>query len=409
MMGVLNVTPDSFSDGGRYSTVDAAVQHGLAMIADGADIIDVGGESTRPGASRVAAEEEIRRVRPVVQALADAGAPVSIDTTRAAVAEAAVAVGAVMVNDVSGGLADPAMAPAIAGTDAALVLMHWRGHSAAMAELAQYDDVVSDVADELARRVEAALAAGVDSARLVIDPGLGFAKTAEHNWELLARLDRFVGTGVPVLVGASRKSFLGRLLADTDGTIRPAAQREDATVATSLLAAQAGVWGVRVHHVRPTVDALAVHGAVAAHLPMTDAHPVTAPAPGEVSLRGLRARGYHGVLESERRDGQDFLVDATVELDIGAAAGGDDLTATIDYATLASRLVAIVGGEPVQLIETLAEALAVECLSGHRVRRAEVTVHKPHAPIPHPFDDVTVRIVRARGNSPQLRQFGGAR
>jgi dihydropteroate synthase len=259
VMGVLNVTPDSFSDGGRYADLDAAVAHGVQMVRDGAQIVDVGGESTRPGADRVDAAEEQRRVLPVIQELAAAGVPVSIDTTRAAVATAALEAGAAAVNDVSGGLADPAMAGVVAQAGCPWVLMHWRGHSRSMRELASYTDVVSDVCAELRDRTEAALAAGVAADRIILDPGLGFAKTAEHNWLLSAHLDRLLALGYPVLIGASRKSYLGALLADpVTGAPRPVDGREAATVATSVLAIAAGAWGVRVHDVRATVDALAV-------------------------------------------------------------------------------------------------------------------------------------------------------
>ncbi|HEV7823324.1 MAG TPA: dihydropteroate synthase [Mycobacteriales bacterium] len=262
-MGVLNVTPDSFSDGGRYSSLDAAVEHGREMAADGAHLVDVGGESTRPGSGRVDADTEAARVLPVVRALVDAGVAISLDTTRASVADAALAAGATLVNDVSGGLADPDMARVVADAGCPFVLMHWRAHSREMQALATYDDVVRDVCDELSARVDAAVAAGVSPSQIVLDPGLGFAKTAEHNWELLARLDVLLGMGFPVLVGASRKSFLGRLLPGPDGAPRPVDGREAATLATSLLAVQAGAWGVRVHDVRSTVDALAVLAAVA--------------------------------------------------------------------------------------------------------------------------------------------------
>ena len=258
VMGVLNVTPDSFSDGGRYTDVDAAIAHGLAMRADGADLVDVGGESTRPGADRVAAPEEITRVLPVIRELAAAGVPISIDTTRAAVAEAALAAGATMVNDVSGGLADRAMAPLVAEAGCPWILMHWRGHSRDMNRLAVYSDVVADVCEELLDRVAAAEAAGVAPERIIVDPGLGFAKTAEHNWTLTRHLDVLVGLGYPVLFAASRKSYLGRLLAGPDGHPRPVGDREAATLATSVLAFAAGAWGVRVHDVRATSDARAV-------------------------------------------------------------------------------------------------------------------------------------------------------
>ena len=281
VMGVLNVTPDSFSDGGRYADLDAAVAHGRALWAAGADIVDVGGESTRPGAERVEPEEEIRRVVPAIRALAADGVTVSVDTTRAAVAEAALDAGATIVNDVSGGQSDPAMAKVLAAAGVPWVLMHWRGHSRDMQALARYGDVVRDVTAELTRQVDAALAAGVDPQRIAIDPGLGFAKTAEHNWTLLARLDELTALGYPVLVGASRKTFLGRLLAGPDGTPAPVDAREHATVATSVLAAVMGAWGVRVHEVTPTLDALKVVRAwsTAAGQPAADEDPAGPPAP----------------------------------------------------------------------------------------------------------------------------------
>ncbi|GAA3770850.1 hypothetical protein GCM10022379_43090 [Micromonospora maritima] len=258
VMGVLNVTPDSFSDGGRYADLDAAVAHGVRLRADGADLVDVGGESTRPGADRVDAETETARVLPVVRELVAAGIAVSIDTSRAGVAEAVLAAGAAVVNDVSGGLADPDMARVVRDAGCPWVLMHWRGHSREMRDLAHYTDVVADVRAELGGRVDAALAAGVAADRIIVDPGLGFAKTAAHNWELSARLPELVDLGFPVLFGASRKSYLGRLLADPAGAPRPTEDREAATVATSVLAVAAGAWGVRVHDVRGTADALAV-------------------------------------------------------------------------------------------------------------------------------------------------------
>ncbi|HET6534141.1 MAG TPA: dihydropteroate synthase [Actinoplanes sp.] len=258
VMGVLNVTPDSFSDGGRYTDVDAAIAHGLEMRADGADLIDVGGESTRPGAGRVDAPTEIGRVLPVIRGLAAAGVPISIDTTRAAVAAAALDAGATLVNDVSGGLADPDMAAVVAAAGCPWILMHWRGHSRDMNTLAVYRDVVAEVRAELLDRVGDAEAAGVAPDRLILDPGLGFAKTAEHNWALSRRLDVLVELGYPVLFGASRKTYLGRLLAGPGGEPRPVGEREAATLATSVLAFASGAWGVRVHEVRATCDARAV-------------------------------------------------------------------------------------------------------------------------------------------------------
>ena len=264
VMGVLNVTPDSFSDGGCFADPATAIAHGLEMAAAGADYVDVGGESTRPGADRVNAAEECRRVLPVIRELAAAGVRTSVDTTRAEVAEAALDAGAALVNDVSGGLADAGMAKLVADAGVPWVLMHWRGHSREMYAAAQYGDVVTEVCAELTARVEDVVAAGVAPQQLVLDPGLGFAMRAEHNWALLAGLDRIVDLGLPVLVGASRKTFLGRLLADADGTVRPAEQRDAATLATTVLAAEAGVWGVRVHDAAASVDAVRTLAAVQA-------------------------------------------------------------------------------------------------------------------------------------------------
>jgi dihydropteroate synthase len=265
VMGVLNVTPDSFSDGGRYTDLGDAIAHAISLRADGADLIDVGGESTRPGAIRVDAETEAARVVPVIRELTAAGVPVSIDTTRAAVAEAALDAGAALVNDVSGGLADPDMARIVADAGSPWVLMHWRGHSDRMADLAHYHDVVAEVCAELRERTEDAIKAGVAADKIIVDPGLGFAKTAEHNWTLSAHLDAIIALGFPVLFGASRKSYLGRLLAGPDGTPRPVGQREAATLATTVLAVAAGVWGVRVHDVASSVDAIRVWRATEEH------------------------------------------------------------------------------------------------------------------------------------------------
>jgi dihydropteroate synthase len=258
VLGILNVTPDSFSDGGRFLGPDDAVAHGIALRAAGADLVDVGGESTRPGAGRVEPTDEMDRVLPVIRDLVAEGVPVSIDTTRAAVAEAAVEAGASVVNDVSGGLADPAMARVVAEARVPWILMHWRGHSDRMGALATYEDVLGEVRAELVARVDAAVLAGVDPERIVLDPGLGFAKNAAHNWTLLRRLDVFVALGFPVLVGASRKRFLGELLADAEGVLRPPAGRDGATAAISALCAAAGAWGVRVHDVAASMDAVAV-------------------------------------------------------------------------------------------------------------------------------------------------------
>ncbi len=261
VMGIVNVTPDSFSDGGRWIRAGAAVAHGLEMAGAGADVVDVGGESTRPGAQRPSLEEELRRVVPVVESLVQAGVTVSVDTMRAAVASAALDAGASIINDVSGGLADPEMAGVVAASGAPFVVMHWRGHSADMQTRASYGDVVDDVRAELTARVEELLGGGVAEEQVIVDPGIGFAKTAAHNWQLLAGLDRIVDLGWPVLLGTSRKAFLGRV-GRGSGEERPLEARDIATAVTSAYAADAGVWAIRVHDVTATVDALDVQHAL---------------------------------------------------------------------------------------------------------------------------------------------------
>ncbi|MER6318699.1 dihydropteroate synthase [Streptomyces sp. NPDC001581] len=261
-MGVVNVTPDSFSDGGRWFDTAAAVKRGLSLVADGADLVDVGGESTRPGAARVEEREELRRVVPVVRGLVAEGVLVSVDTMRAAVARRAVEAGAVLVNDVSGGLADPATIPAVAACGVPFVLMHWRGFSHDMNSRAVYGDVVAEVVTELRDRIDAAVAAGIAPERLVVDPGLGFAKEARHDLALVAGMADLRALGRPVLVAGSRKRFLGHVLADADGTPPPAPHRDAATAALSAIAAHQGAWAVRVHNVRATADAVRVARAV---------------------------------------------------------------------------------------------------------------------------------------------------
>jgi len=260
LMGVVNVTPDSFSDGGRWLQADAAIAHGRELVAQGADIIDIGGESTRPGATRPLVTEELDRVVPVITALAAEGVRVSVDTMRAEVAEAAIAAGAAIVNDVSGGLADARMYDVVAAAGTTYVAMHWRAQADHMRDFAVYDEpggVATAVRDELAARVDAMLAAGVERDRIVLDPGLGFAKRPEHNWQLLHDLDPVRALGFPLLVGASRKSFLGTLLA-SGGSPRPVGEREHANTALTVLLAQQGVWGLRVHDVLAAKDALRV-------------------------------------------------------------------------------------------------------------------------------------------------------
>ncbi|MEI7055151.1 dihydropteroate synthase [Nocardioides sp. CCNWLW239] len=261
VMGVVNVTPDSFSDGGRFVATDDAVAHGHELLAQGADMLDIGGESTRPGATRPLVAEELARVVPVIETLAQEGATLSVDTMRPEVAEAALRAGARIINDVSGGLADPGILEVAADHEATYVVMHWRAHGAEM----QHEDhlvyahgVVATVKEELEQRIEAARAAGIQDDNIVVDPGLGFSKTAEDNWRLLAGVEEFHKLGFPVLVGASRKTFLGRLLASPDGTLRPVTERESAHDAITVFLAQRGVWATRVHDVRAAKDALAV-------------------------------------------------------------------------------------------------------------------------------------------------------
>lgn len=247
IMGVLNVTPDSFSDGGKWFSADDAIAHGRELVAEGADIVDIGGESTRPGAPRVEADEEIRRVVPVIEALAADGVVISVDTMRAATARAAVAAGAQIVNDVSGGLADKEMFATVAGLDVDVILQHWRGHSDVMNSLAVYDDVAAEVLGETCARRDAAVDAGIDAHRIILDPGLGFAKEAHHNWALLRALDDWQATGHRVLIGASRKRFLSEAL-----------DRDVATAAVTTWCAAHAIWAVRTHDVRLQRDAVFV-------------------------------------------------------------------------------------------------------------------------------------------------------
>ncbi|MFI5663667.1 dihydropteroate synthase [Streptomyces sp. NPDC051684] len=263
VMGIVNVTPDSFSDGGLWLDAGRAVAHGLELAAQGADIVDVGGESTRPGATRITCEEELRRVLPVVRGLVAGGALVSVDTMRAQVAQAAVDEGACLINDVSGGRADGEMARVAAKTGVPFVVMHWRGHSGGMDGLADYQDVSADVVREVGRQIDAVVSAGVDIDNVIVDPGLGFAKSRSDDWDLLAGIDALTQFGCPVLVGASRKRFLGTLLADPcSGTPRPARERDAATAAVSALAAARGAWAVRVHDVAGSADAVRVGSAL---------------------------------------------------------------------------------------------------------------------------------------------------
>ena len=257
VIGILNVTSDSFADGGRYLGAADAIARGLQMIAEGVDIIDIGGESTRPDAERISAEEELARVIPIISQLSQKGAVISIDTTRAQTAKASIDSGAKIVNDISAGLYDAEMLHTVAGLNCPFIAMHTRGNSKTMTSLAKYNDVVSEVVDELSMRIEAALYAGISKSNIILDPGIGFAKGAEHNWELLNHIYTFEALGYPVLIGASRKRFLGELT----GSSSPDS-REAASIALTALLAKRGVWGVRVHSVKEHRDAISVAGKV---------------------------------------------------------------------------------------------------------------------------------------------------
>lgn len=379
IMGILNVTPDSFSDGGQYADLTDAISRAEQMTAEGATIIDVGGESTRPGAERIDVETELSRVIPVIEQLVARDMYVSIDTMRAEVARAAVQAGAQMVNDVSGGLADADMLKTVAELGTPVVLMHWRGPSKTMQENTVYSNVVTDVCRELQQQADKAMAVGVARNNIVLDPGIGFGKTFEHNWDLLQQLDALQSLGYPVLIGVSRKRFLGALLADPDGTPRPERQRD---VASAVIAAQIlrrGAWGVRVHDVQATRDAYLALTAIDPHIVQD-----------QIELFGVRDYGYHGVLQHEREQGQYFSIDATLGLSIAHAAQTDHLADTVNYAEVSDAIRARITGEPMDLIEKLAELIAEDCLAFPQVVSARVQVHKPDAPIEGDFADVVV-------------------
>jgi dihydropteroate synthase len=264
VIGVLNVTPDSFSDGNQYNSVESAVDHAKLLVLAGAQIIDIGGESTRPGAERVTLEEEQSRVVPVIKAIAELnlGASISIDTMNAETAELAIAAGANIINDVSGGLADEAMLGVAAKHDVVIILSHWRGHSDVMNTMASYQNVAEEVATELQARVDAAIAAGVGRDKIVVDPGLGFAKDMKQNWQLVARLDEIEKLGLPILVGASRKRFIAGALDEEEPNSVSHERRDIATAVLTALLMQRKLWGVRVHNVISTVDAISIVSAL---------------------------------------------------------------------------------------------------------------------------------------------------
>jgi dihydropteroate synthase len=308
VLGVVNVTPDSFSDGGRFFDTTTAVKRGLDLITEGADLVDVGGESTRPGAARVDEAEEVRRVVPVVRGLAAEGALVSVDTMRASVAAQALAAGAVLVNDVSGGLADPEMISVVADADVPFVVMHWRGFLQGQQVHGVYADVVAEVIDELQARVQAVVDGGVDPEKIIVDPGLGFSKEAEHDLVLLAHLDRLAALHRPVLVAASRKRFLGHVLVGPGCTPPPARERDAATAAVTAIAAHRCAWAVRVHDVRASADAVRVAHAIgtagaaanAQGTPQTSSTQATGPATDAPDIGHTPAAGGSGSTEGVR-------------------------------------------------------------------------------------------------------------
>ncbi|WP_430592043.1 dihydropteroate synthase [Humidisolicoccus flavus] len=395
--GILNVTPDSFSDGGRYVDAGAAIAHARRMRLQGADVIDVGGESTRPGAVRVPPAEEQARVLPVIRELSAEGFTVSIDTYNASTARAASLAGASIVNDVSGATLDSEMAATIAELGTRYVLTHARG--ADVTKNTRYADVVSDVAAEIELQRDRLIQAGVHRQQLILDPGLGFSKDGSDNWALLAGIPRLKSLGSPVLIGASRKRFLGALLpADA-----PMEARDAGSAAVALLAAQAGADAVRVHDVVQTSRVLDVFSqfSLVPTNPADDAASVTASgrsiaANDMITLTGLEAFAHHGVFEHEREHGQRFVVDVVVWLDASRAGASDDLAATVHYGLLAEDVVAAVESSPVDLIETVAERIAAVVLRYEAAQRTRVVLHKPSAPISVPFADVSITIERSK-------------
>lgn len=418
LMGVVNVTPDSFSDGGDFVSTETAIAHGHKLVSLGATIIDVGGESTRPGATPVPREEELTRVLPVIRALSDAGIRVSIDTLHAETAQAAVQAGAAFINDVSGALHDPDMlevaAQAARTANTGLIIGHWRGVPDPAHTRSHYADVVNEVREALAERAAAALAAGVPRELIVLDPGLGFDKTGEQGWEILRRLDEIRSLGYPVLVGISRKRMLADVLAQVPGAANAPHDRDLATAVATALSVGAGAWGVRVHDVHGSAQAIAVQrawsgdrsGETSPTVP--ESVPASAPAQAaaamehafptdQISLTGLEVFAHHGVFDFERERGQRFIVDIGVAVDLSAASADDDLARTVHYGELAEAVVAAVSRDPVDLIETVAERVAAVALGFPAVARVVATIHKPDAPIDTVFRDVSVTVVRERG------------
>jgi dihydropteroate synthase len=391
VVGILNVTPDSFSDGGRYTDLDAAVSRGAEMAAGGADVIDVGGESTRPGAEPVAEAEELRRVIPVIEALVrEVPVPISIDTAKAGVAQAALDAGAVIVNDVTALRGDRRMAEVVATSKAGVVLMHMLGDPRTMQKDPRYGDVVADVGASLLAWAKGAEASGVEWERIVIDPGIGFGKNLEHNLLLLRNLGSLTVLGYPVLVGPSRKSFIHAALG------LPHGERLEATAGAVAWAVAQGAQLVRVHDVTEMVRVVRMTEAIRDAGASFEDEFEPPPGRDKVIVRGLRVFGYHGVHAHEQERGQDFVIDLEAHLDLRPAGRGDDLDETLDYSDLARRASAIVSSERFNLIEALAERLAAEVLEDPRVARTVIRVAKPAALAARNVETVLVEIERER-------------
>jgi dihydropteroate synthase len=410
IFGVVNVTPDSFSDGGDYASVDAAIAHGRELLNCGADVLDIGGESTRPGAARISAQTEISRIRDVVATLAHE-AVVSVDTIHAETARAVLAAGAHIINDVSGGLNDASMFGVVAEANAEIVIGHWRGIPDPQHTRSDYEDVVSEVNAHLLERVEAAVRAGIQREKIILDPGLGFDKTGPQCWEILRRVDQMMALGYRVLIGASRKRLLKDVLEAIGAPENMPKDRDLVTSVVSALCDERNVWGVRVHDVAGSAQALAVSRAWRTGDPeqrneswrsqrpqreaSAGAQPVGVDENGDhILLRGLEVFAHHGVFGFERERGQRFIIDAKVSGNLATAGASDDLRDTVHYGELADALVAATKREPVALIETLAERLASTVLAFPGAEQTTITVHKPDAPIDAQFADVSVSITR---------------
>ncbi len=380
VMGVLNVTPDSFSDGGEFFSIEAATTHARELAGEGAAILDVGGESTRPGAQPVPLAEELLRVVPVIERVAaETGTPISIDTMKADVAEAAVRAGASLVNDVTALRGDRRMAEVVAAAGVPVCLMHMLGEPRTMQDDPRYGDVVAEVCEFLAERAEWAQAQGVDRDQICVDPGIGFGKTTEHNLALLRRLDEVVALGYPVVIGVSRKRFLGALTGCRRARPRPRLDRRGPRGRAAR--------GVDAAGARRGRDAPGARGRG------RDRGRVSGPL---IEIRGLRVFAYHGVFEHERRDGQDFVLDITLLASSDAAGSTDELGDAVDYGAVCERAVELTQSGPYNLIERVAELVATSLLAEFPVDRVTVRVAKPDAPIPHPFDHVAVTVTHER-------------